>query len=113
MGLWRCGKWWLVWAVLVLGVASSALAAEPYPPPPPEPPSDISDVPLAGDWRSVMSEEERAVVENLEFLEMMEILEHLEMLRDWEAVTSPPPPSDYETSGPTEEELSYGDVAPR
>lgn len=112
MGLWRMSKWLGICLVLGVALVARGWAAEPFPPPQPELPEEVSDVPRPGDWPAYLSEEERAVVENLEFLEMMELLENLEVIRNWDVLTQPLP-SDYETTSPQGEASSYGDLGPQ
>lgn len=98
--------------VLAAVVAAQGLAAEPFPSPPPKMPAEISDEPRLGDWPAPLTEEEKAVVEHMEFLEMMELLENLDIIQNWDVVTNPLP-SESETVSPPDEASSYGDLGPR
>ncbi len=103
--------WLGLWLVLVVGFAASGKAAEPLPPSPPELPSESYDEPRPRDWPGYLTEEERDVVENMEFLEMMELLENLEIIQNWDVVTSPLP-KEHETRVPQGGASSYGDLGP-
>ncbi len=112
MGPWRSAAWLGACLVLVVGIARLGWAAEPLPPLPPEPTAETSQASRGAGELAGFTDEERAVVENLEFLEMLEMLEHLEVLRNWDAVANTPP-GEPTPAGPTGEEQSYGDLVPK
>lgn len=99
--------------MLVAAWATSSWAGDLLPMPNPEPQAEaflpggaVEEGPVS------LSEEERAVVEHLEFLEMMELLEHLEVLQNWDVVSSPMP-GEEDPSEAYDVEPSYGDAVPR